>query len=89
MPKTVTYIIPSNELVMVGRKEAPSGWVAPYRAFDGWYEEIEIDLESNIFNDISKDKVKNNNSLFLKFYLSAMPRKRIFICEWQLNNLRK
>jgi len=34
MPTTVTNIHPTAELVMVGRKEAPSGWIAPYRAFN-------------------------------------------------------
>jgi len=48
MPTTVTYIDPKAELVMVGRKEAPSGWVAPYRAASIYYEELEIDLESII-----------------------------------------
>jgi len=43
MPTTVTSINGYYELVMVGRKEAPSGWVAPYDA-PGDLAELEIDL---------------------------------------------
>jgi len=34
------------ELVMVGRKQAPYGWVAPYSAYNNLYVELEIDLAS-------------------------------------------
>jgi len=47
MPATVTFIGGGYELVMVGRKEAPSGWVAPYK-FAGNVYEFKIDLESII-----------------------------------------
>jgi len=55
---------------MVGRKEAPSGWVAPYRAFSIYYEELEIDLESKILNnDFSNYKYLNNNANHLLIFI--------------------
>jgi len=74
---------------MVGRKEAPSGWVAPYLANDRWYADIEIDLESIILINNFYEKKIYHNVIFLIFFLSAVPSQRILICEWQLNNLRK
>jgi len=48
MPRTVTNINSAMELVMVGRKEALSGSVAPYKVFSSEYKEFEINLESII-----------------------------------------
>jgi len=44
----VTNISPGSELVMVGRKQAPSCWIAQFRKDSAKYEEIEVNLESMI-----------------------------------------
>jgi len=46
MPTTVTYIKSNKELVMVGRKEAPTGFVAQYKKDSGLEALLEIDLAS-------------------------------------------